>query len=111
MQQAVAHDTFALIANGCIVALAAADNGILNNTADIMHRSAGALGFAELDEAIGDGTLAIMHGATATRCDAITDGTMVKNAICLQHGSTTIAVVSGVLQCQAIAVCRNFILF
>ena len=73
-----------------------------------MYRSAGALRFAEFDEAIGDGTLAIMHGATATRCHATGHGTMVKNAICLQHGSTSVAGVSGVLQCQAIAVCRNF---
>ena len=73
-----------------------------------MYRSACALRFAELDEAIGDSALAIMHGATATRCNAVGDGTMVKNAIGLQHGSTAVAGVSGVLQCQAIAVCRNF---
>ena len=99
MQQAVAHDTIALVANGCIVALAATNNGVLNQAADIMYRSASALRLAEFDEAIGDGTLAIMHSATATRCDAVADGTMVKNAIGLQNGSATVAGVSGVLQC------------
>ena len=49
----------------------------------------------------------IMHSATATRCNEIGHGTMVNNAICLQHGSTSVAGVSGVLQCQAIAVCRS----